>query len=99
MSHGLQVFTAAGLVLFDSDRPLWRFLEAIPLTYDVSGSKSYAGVQDVEAVAAFIMGGTFSAYGHKITIVGATTVAWEAFNIETWIYYPNSPQVLMVFSR
>ena len=98
MSQGLQVFTAAGSVLFDSDRPLWRFLEAIPLTYGVSGSKSYAGVQDVEAVAAFIMGGTFSAYGHKVTVSG-TNVAWEAFDIETWTYYPDSPEILMVFSR
>ena len=98
MSQGLQVFTAAGLVLFDSDRPLWRFLEAIPLAYGVSGSKSYTGVQDVEAVAAFVMGGTFSAYGHKINVSGAT-VTWEAFDIETWQYYPDSPEILMVFSR
>ena len=96
MSHGLQVFKADGSLLFDSERPFWRFIESVVLTPGVSGSKNYAAV-DVTAIGAFISGSAFTARGHQLSISG-TTLSWIWYDVENWYVVPHD-EIMVVFSR
>jgi len=94
MAHGLQVFTAAGDVLFDSSLRHWRYVETLYLPTGQSSSKSYAGVEDVYEVFGIGFADNLRFAVHKITCSG-TTVSW-AFSAPTG---HSVGTYLTVFSR
>lgn len=97
MSQGLQVFTAAGSVLFDSSWRQWRFVEQLYLPAGSSGSKSYSDIADVYELAAVVFPLGVTSAGHKASVSGKT-VAWNYFTF----YSPLPASVasyMTVFSR
>lgn len=97
MSQGLQVFTAAGSVLFDSSWRQWRFVEQLYLPAGSSGSKYYGDIADVYELAVVVFPLGVASAGHKASVSGKT-VSWQYFSFAAPL--PASVASYMtVFSR
>ena len=98
MSQGLQVFTAAGALLFDSSIRAWIPIDEFVVAGGASGSKSYLSGYPDYFIGAIAMPEVQSSGGHHVSVVDHTLI-WDSFT-GFYLFPPTTTATrILVFAR
>lgn len=95
MAYGLQIFNSSGVLTFDSDRTLWRYIDSFDVGATESSSISYSQYSFL-TLSIIQLPHYESSGGHIFTISG-TTISWTYFVGAAPFTYTTTPETIKVF--